>query len=147
MIEIDIKIDTKGLADKLKNKADKVDSEINKFHNDLINIAHRWVQNKAPRKTGKLKQSIQKKKTGNTGVVWQEEGIANYGKWVIEGTGPHIIEPKTKKALFWNGAGFPVKRVHHPGTKPNDFFSKAMPQIESEVVRRVQVFGKWLEEL
>lgn len=32
------------------------------------------------------------------------------------GSRPHVIEPRTKKALHWEGAAHPVKRVHHPGT-------------------------------
>lgn len=32
-------------------------------------------------------------------------------------TSPHIIKPKFKKALFWPGAGHPVKEVKHPGSK------------------------------
>ena len=31
-------------------------------------------------------------------------------------TGAHDIKPKNKKALFWPGAGHPVKLVHHPGS-------------------------------
>ena len=32
------------------------------------------------------------------------------------GSRPHIIEPRTKKALYWDGAAHPVRKVHHPGT-------------------------------
>lgn len=36
--------------------------------------------------------------------------------WFEEGTKPHVIRPKNKKALFWKGAAHPVRIVHHPGT-------------------------------
>lgn len=32
------------------------------------------------------------------------------------GTRPHVIEANAKKALFWEGAAHPVRKVHHPGT-------------------------------
>jgi phage gpG-like protein len=31
-------------------------------------------------------------------------------------TGPRTIRPKNKKALFWPGAGHPMKAVRHPGS-------------------------------
>ena len=31
-------------------------------------------------------------------------------------TGPRVIRPKNKKALFWPGARHPVKSVNHPGS-------------------------------
>ena len=40
-----------------------------------------------------------------------------YGAFLEEGTPPHIIRPKNKKALYWKGAAHPVKQVNHPGTK------------------------------
>lgn len=41
-----------------------------------------------------------------------------YGGILEEGSKPHIIRPKNKKALYWKGAAHPVKAVNHPGTKP-----------------------------
>lgn len=35
---------------------------------------------------------------------------------IEQGTPPHIIEPRDKKALAWPGGKHPVRRVHHPGT-------------------------------
>lgn len=40
-----------------------------------------------------------------------------YGGILEDGSPPHIIRPKNKKALYWKGAAHPVKLVHHPGTK------------------------------
>jgi hypothetical protein len=42
------------------------------------------------------------------------------------GSRPHIIEPSTKKALFWEGAAHPVRRVHHPGTPAYHFMRTAL---------------------
>lgn len=43
--------------------------------------------------------------------------------WIVDGTKPHTIRPRTKKALFWQGASHPVAKVEHPGTPPFDFLS------------------------
>lgn len=42
------------------------------------------------------------------------------------GSGPHIIEPKDKKALAWPGAEHPVGRVHHPGTAAQHVLRNAL---------------------
>jgi hypothetical protein len=49
-----------------------------------------------------------------------------YGKLVVHGTRPHVILPRTKRALFWPGAGHPLRRVQHPGTKPSPFPARAV---------------------
>ncbi|MCD3202802.1 hypothetical protein G8V05_05165 [Clostridium botulinum C/D] len=41
----------------------------------------------------------------------------DYGSILEEGSEPHVIRPKNKKALYWKGAAHPVKEIHHPGTK------------------------------
>lgn len=41
-----------------------------------------------------------------------------YGIYLEEGTPPHVIKPKDKKALFWQGLDHPVGQVNHPGTSP-----------------------------
>lgn len=41
----------------------------------------------------------------------------DYGVFLELGTPPHLIKPKNKKALFWEGAAHPVKQVIHPGSK------------------------------
>ena len=65
--------------------------------------------------TGVLMNSIGKKVEGNTvliGTIEPYAAIHNFGGH----TRPHIIRPTNKKALFWPGAGHPVKAVHHPGS-------------------------------
>lgn len=42
------------------------------------------------------------------------------------GSRPHIIEPRTKKALAWPGAQHPVARVHHPGTQARHTLRNAL---------------------
>ena len=53
---------------------------------------------------------------GNTFIMYVAHGV-RYGRYLEQGTRPHVILPKRKKALYWNGAEHPVKRVNHPGTR------------------------------
>lgn len=48
--------------------------------------------------------------------------------FVIKGTRPHIIRPRYRKVLKFKMHGRTVfaKVVHHPGTKKNDFLTKAL---------------------
>lgn len=49
-------------------------------------------------------------------------------RYVINGTRPHPIRPRNAKALRFRVGGRVVyaKYVNHPGTKPNDFLTKAL---------------------
>lgn len=66
----------------------------------------------------------------------------NYGTYVVNGTRPHTILPRARKALYWPGAAHPVRSVQHPGTKPNAFMTNALettaPQIEAHVVAGIE---------
>lgn len=76
----------------------------------------------APRKTDRLRDSI---------LARTEAGERRFyalptARFVVGGTRPHLILPRTKRALFWPGAGHPVRQVRHPGTAPNDFPARAV---------------------
>jgi HK97 gp10 family phage protein len=87
----------------------------------------------APHDTGALQQSILSLITYPIGTVTVG---SKYGIFVEQGTRPHLISPKTKKALFWAGAAYPVKAVNHPGTKANPFFQRAI-ESSMEYIRDV----------
>jgi len=42
-----------------------------------------------------------------------------------QGTKPHVIRPRTKRALAWPGGAHPVKRVNHPGTTAMHYTARA----------------------
>lgn len=48
--------------------------------------------------------------------------------FVVKGTRPHIIRPVRARALRFTVGGRVVyaKIVHHPGTEPNDFLTRAL---------------------
>lgn len=76
---------------------------------------------------GRLRDSIRKEQVNaGGGVTITFTANVPYAKWVLEGTSPHEIRPRTKQALFWPGADHPVAVVNHPGTRPNDFPRRAI---------------------
>jgi len=79
---------------------------------------------KCPVDTGILRNSIKVKPSEEGLIIW----MAEYGKWIEFGTPPHIISPKNKKALKFKVGGKEVivKKVKHPGTRPNPFVRTAI---------------------
>ncbi len=55
-------------------------------------------------------------------------------------TPPHEILPRHKKALFWEGAAHPVRRVNHPGSTipATKFFEKPMLQEVDPMIKRIK---------
>lgn len=86
--------------------------------------------------TGSFKNSIRHDEYDETHVLIYSD--KNYAPHLEYGTRPHVIRPKTKKALFWEGAEHPVKVVHHPGTKEYAPFRKGLLGSQSEVVEYVK---------
>lgn len=73
---------------------------------------------------GNLRQNIRAAVSGISGTV---TSYAPYSIFVHEGTRPHIIVPVNKKVLANKRTGqFFGRLVHHPGTKPNQFFIRAI---------------------
>lgn len=77
---------------------------------------------------------------------------ASYGRYVIEGTRPHPIVARRARALrFWwerQGLTFVGPRVRHPGSRANDFRSKAIDAaVEGGVMSRTfeQILGATLD--
>lgn len=75
---------------------------------------------------GSLRQSIKTTRYGNMGFIVMVNSL--YGVYVDQGTRPHVILPKNKKMLAFqkNGQWVFAKRVNHPGTKAQPFFSNAV---------------------
>jgi len=71
--------------------------------------------------------------------IYLAHGV-EYGEHLEEGTNPHEIRPKRKKALSWPGASHPVKKVNHPG-------SKAYPIIGPTVDRNYPEIKDALKEI
>lgn len=90
---------------------------------DIAEDAKRYC----PKRTGALEDSIEHHVEGGDLIVSATgSDEETYAAYVELGTMPHVIRPKTKQALYWEGAAHPVKVVHHPGTKPQPFLRPAL---------------------
>lgn len=89
------------------------------------------VPRRKPRRPGTLRDSIVKR------VAWDNEGVVilvgsddPIALYHHEGTQPHPIEPKDAEFLvfYWpvTGRVMYLKRVQHPGTRPNRFLTNAL---------------------
>ena len=133
-----IKIDTSEL-DKfvidLKETSEEIRSDVQKvLVNSGCNIearAKRNISNNGSVKTGHLRRGITTN-VGNMEVTVHTSNI-KYARLVEEGTRPHTIRAKNKKALYWKGAKHPVKSVRHPGSKAKPYLIPAFEK-EKEVL-------------
>lgn len=51
-----------------------------------------------------------------------------------QGTRPHTIRPRRKRALFWPGAAHPVRVVRHPGVKAMRYTDKVANGIAGKLL-------------
>lgn len=100
----------------------------------LVNRAMRRTENLAKQRvmvdTGETRASIQSgiykiNRNGVTGRVGSRLAKAHY---IHEGTRPHIIRPRTKKALRFRSGGVTYIRafVRHPGIGSTPFLTSAL---------------------
>lgn len=103
-------------------------------------IAAKMAQ-EAPVRTGKLRDSIRVKNLGDSIEIGPEG--ADYGVYVQYGTPPHDIRPKNAKALRFeiNGKTVFATVVHHPGTKPNPFATRAAQAFLDDLGEKVAEAG------
>lgn len=83
------------------------------------------MQEEAPQASGRLVASL-RQVDGPGSVSVGTQGV-EYVRFVIEGTKAHEIRPKNASVLAFRVGGAMVfaKVVHHPGTAPNDFMTRA----------------------
>jgi len=116
------------LKDKMGQAGDKVRQEVKKAMVKSVNKVKNTAQTLAPYKTSTLRRSIYTDvaDSGFLGTISQDSNIAMYGSFMEFGTAPHVIEPVNRKALYWKGLAYPVRRVNHPGTAPRPFMQPAL---------------------
>lgn len=87
----------------------------------------------APVDTGRLRASIRVERRSILGLRqrWTVGSDVEYAPMVNDGTKPHIIRPRTKKALKFKMGGKTVyaKVVHHPGTRARPFLDRALADV------------------
>lgn len=99
-----------------------IDQESQKF---LLSRARRVQRNARRMAPGRMGRKV------NAVIVGQHVRIESSHPatmFVINGTRPHLIRPRTRQVLKFNVKGRTVfaRLVHHPGTKANDFLTKAL---------------------
>lgn len=95
----------------------------------MSQLAYDKVQEGADRhtKTGALYRSVFNREIPKGREVGHDPQAAPHALFVVFGTRPHKIQPKTKKALRWagpNGFRF-AKFVNHPGYAGDDYMQRA----------------------
>lgn len=64
------------------------------------------------------------------------------------GNPPHVIFPKNKQALYWEGAAHPVRKVNHPGNPAYPFMRPAFDTKTREAISEVRiVFATLIERV
>ena len=95
----------------------------------LSQVAYNSAQKGAGRHvvTGALYQSLFNRPIAGGRQVGHDTRRAPHAKFVIQGTRPHTIRPKNKKALRWvDGNGFRfAKFVNHPGYRGDPYMDAA----------------------
>ena len=79
---------------------------------------------------------------GNLTVTIHTSNI-KYARGVEEGTRPHIIKAKNKKALYWKGARHPVKSVRHPGSRAKPFLIPAFEKEKNNLINDLRKVIEW----
>ena len=144
MIKIDTSEIDKFVID-LKETSEEIRSDIQKvLVNSGFNIearAKRNISNNGSVKTGHLRRGITTN-VGNMEVTVHTSNI-KYARLVEEGTRPHTIRAKNKKALYWKGAKHPVKSVRHPGSKAKPYLIPAFEKEKEVLIKDLKKVIEW----
>ena len=115
-------------------------NEIQELLNKAMPDIARRMQNElmlvVPVDTGRLKNSIKVTATDEGLII----GMVEYGRWVEFGCPPHIITPKTKKALKFkiDKKIIFAKKVMHPGNRPNPFVRNTlMTKLKNIIIEEI----------
>ena len=91
--------------------------------------------------TGHLRRSIATK-MGDLEATIHTSNV-KYAIIVEKGSKPHIIRPKNRKALYWEGAKRPVKLVNHPGSKAKPYLEPAFESEKDKFIENLKEAIKW----
>ena len=140
-------IETQTLIENFNRKSEEIPDRLKTLVSEVAFIYQNCIMDEAPVITHNLQASTKIENTNDyTSRVYVDEGTAPYAEYVILGTEPHEIFPKSAGALFWDGADHPVPSVLHPGTSPNPYFDRGAEMAKIEADMEVQNFIQWLTE-
>lgn len=100
----------------------QIDAEVLKF---LVTRARRVQRNARRMAPGRMGRKINAVVVGKHVRIESSHPATMY---VIKGTRPHTLRPRYRKVLKFSVKGSTVfaRVVNHPGTKANDFLTKAL---------------------
>jgi len=104
----------------------RIDKEIDNFMEKLAEDVLQDMIIHAPFRTGALKEDLDKEYDNRSKVARIGAKSVPYAIYVEEGTPPHVIRAKNKKALDWAGSRHPMKDVDHPGAAATHFMKNAL---------------------
>ena len=128
MASFTIDIDTTGLTSKLS--PDKLSQAKQKGLEYSSQELIRVLMRNSPVDHGLLKSWFLESLSSDEAVI---KSPAEYAQWVNDGTQPYTITPTSKKALYWEGADYPVKVVHHPGIKARHFVEDSLDDVNGRL--------------
>ena len=131
-------IDLKGTNEDIRSDVQKV---LKKSGFNIEAKAKLNITNNGSVKTGHLRRGITTD-VGNMEVTVHTSNI-KYARGVEEGTRPHTIRAKNKKALYWKGAKHPVKSVRHPGSRAKPFLIPAFEKEKEVLIKDLEKVIKW----
>ena len=136
--------DIEKFAIELGQMSDTVRSDVQKVLKNtgfkIESKAKLNLNNNRSVKTGHLMRSISTD-VGNMEVTVHTSNV-KYARLVEEGTRPHVIRAKGKRALYWKGARQPVRKVNHPGSRAKPYL---IPAFESEKEGFIKELKKVIE--
>ncbi len=93
-----------------------------------VESAAKLIATNAPRvRTGRYRSSIAwRLGVDGLGVYAEVGSSVPYARILEEGSPPHEIRPRNRRALHWPGAAHPVRRVRHPGTRAYRVLQRAL---------------------
>lgn len=143
-----IKIDTNEIdkfAVELVELSEKSRDNVQKaVKKSAFNIESQAKKNLASNKsvvTGHLRRSIATK-MGDLEATIHTSNV-KYAVIVEKGSKAHVIRPKNKKALYWEGASRPVKMVNHPGSRAKPFLIPAFESEKDKFIENLKEAIKW----
>ena len=131
-------IDLKDTSEDIRLDIQKV---IKKAGFNIERNAKQNIANNGSVKTGHLRRGITTD-VGNMEVTVHTSNI-KYARIVEEGSRPHTIRPRGKKALYWKGARHPVRKVNHPGSRAKPYLIPAFEKEKEVIMKDLEKIIKW----
>ena len=138
------------------DELNKFSVEIPKLYEKNEALVRKTVKNSAFNIQKNAKSNLTKNKSVDTGHL--RRGISTdikglgatihtsnikYARGVEEGTRPHTIRAKNKKALYWKGAKHPVKQVNHPGSRAKPYLIPAFEKEKDQFLEKLKEVISW----